>query len=101
MPPRGMFDDMSRMCPFMGFYQAPRYSSALSFCDVIFCPQEAKILFIGVKSPVLQKLSQAGSEVINYPHSFNVKVIYLIPNEKFYLVGDFVLLSFRCIEFWC
>ena len=109
MPPRWMFDDTSRMCPFMGFYQAQTpasarlvrqvwiqsptlsifhrssstptegffYPSALSFRAVVVCPQEAEIvLFLGMQSFLLQKLSQAGSQVLNHPHRFYVQVIY-------------------------
>jgi hypothetical protein len=108
MPPRWIFDDSSRMCPFMGFYQAQTsasarsvrqvwiqpstlsifhrssttptegffYPSALSFRAVVVCPQESEIvLFLGIQSFLLQKLSQAGAQVLNHPHRFYVQVL--------------------------
>lgn len=105
MPSRWIFDDMSSLCPFMGFYhtetagstarqawiqpetlsifhkssttpnEAFFYPSALSFRAVIVCPTEATVvLFLGIQSLLLQKLSQAGSQVLSHPHRFYVQV---------------------------
>lgn len=110
MPSRWIFEDMSRLCPFMGFYhvqvgggsvrqvwiqsetlsifhrssttpsEAFFYPSALSFRAVVVGPQEAEIvLFLGIQSLLLQKLSQAGSQVLSHPHRFYVQVRRFIP----------------------
>ncbi|XP_057381407.1 protein ELYS-like isoform X2 [Daphnia carinata] len=108
MPPRWIFDDTSRVCPFLGFYQSQSvgrnrsvqqvwiqpatlsvfhrssttpaeaffYPSALSFRAMVVCPQEAEsVMFLGMQSLLLQKLSQAGSQVLNHPHRFYVQAM--------------------------
>lgn len=105
MPSRWIFDDMSQLCPFMGFYhtqtstdlacqawiqsetlsifhrsstspsEAFFYPSALSFRAIVIHPVEAEIvLFLGAQSLLLQKLSQAGSQILCHPHRFYVQV---------------------------
>lgn len=105
MPSRWIFDDMSSLCPFVGFYytemrgSSPRqvwieketlsifhrssttpnetffYPSALSFRAVVVSPTDATVvLFLGIQSLLLQRLSQAGSQVLSHPHRFYVQV---------------------------
>lgn len=122
MPPRWIFDDTSRVCPFMGLYQSQSvgrtrsvqqvwiqpatlsvfhrssttpteafyYPSALSFRAMVVCPQEAEsVVFLGMQSLLLQKLSQAGSQVLNHPHRFYVQVKLLSFN---FLVWQFLFI---------
>ena len=71
------------------------YPSALSFRAVVVCPQEAEIvLFLGIQSLLLQKLSQAGSQVLNHPHRFYVQVKFLI---KYLVVSMIKLFIFPII----
>lgn len=61
----------SSTTPTEGFF----YPSALSFRAIVVCPQEAEIvLFLGMQSLLLQKLTEAGSQVLNHPHRFYVQV---------------------------
>lgn len=106
MPARWMFEDGSRLCPFVGFFccqlsgDVPRqawiqpdtlsvfhkssttpaepffYPSALSFRLVVVSPLETEnLLFLGIQSLLIQRLSQAGSHALNNPLRYYIQVL--------------------------
>lgn len=108
MPSRWIFDDLSTVCPFVGFYRVDMqgsairqvwiepdtlsifhrssitpneaffYPSALSFRAAAVSPFEAdSILFLGLQSNLLHKLSQCGSQALNQPQRHYVQVIVI------------------------
>lgn len=107
MPSRWIFDDLSAVCPFVGFFrvrmqgqearhvwiesdtlsifhrssitpnEAFFYPSALSFRAVVVSPLEVEsILFLGLQSLLLHKLSQSGSQALNQPQRHYIHVLF-------------------------
>jgi hypothetical protein len=55
------------------------FPSALSFRLIMVSPTEVNaVLFLGMQSLLLQRLSLAGSQALNQPHRFYVQVEFVI-----------------------